>query len=457
VRCPRCAGTVDVHGRAILCAGCGWAYPRLGDVPVLLSEPEAYLASCRRQLTLLERQAERTARDIEEQMRAPDALPATRERGLAMTRALRGQLEDVRAILDPLLPLEASRAPAPAGALSDRVPATIEYLHYLFRDWGWPPEEGGENERALATLESIVEGGPLGRTLVLGAGGCRLAYDLHRRRGGARTVAIDIDPLLFAAARSVIRGEAVRIREANLDVGELGQSSREWTLTAPHGPITDGDFHLIVADGVEPPFAPAAFDTVVTPWFLDEGPHDVRDLISVIHRLLAPGGRWLNLGPLLYAPTVPVALRFGREELFDLAARSGFRVDRWRTDSAPYLVSKLNGRGKVEWVLAFSASRLDGPPASDGPEESPPSWLVFGHLPVPAFPDPPTAWSRTVAGRRLIAAVDGRRTLDDIARLIARETPAAGLSLHEIRDAVRQFLADAHPACRGEPTRGGQA
>lgn len=34
-------------------------------------------------------------------------------------------------------------------------------------------------------------------------------------------------------------------------------------------------------------------------------------------------------------------------------------MDRWQAGSMPYLVSNLNGRGNVERVLAFAASRLD--------------------------------------------------------------------------------------------------
>jgi SAM-dependent methyltransferase len=334
------------------------------------------------------------------------------------------------------------------GDIAHRVPATIEYLHYLYRDWGWTAQLDGENERALALLESVMESRALGRTLVSGAGGCRLAYDLHRRHSKSETVVIDIDPLLFTVAHAVVRGGSVLVHEANLEIGELGQSSRAWPLAAPHGPLADDRFHFLLADGLEPPFSPGAFDTVVTPWFIDEGPGDVRDFISTVHRLLAPGGRWLNMGPLIYRPSLPIALRFGREELFDLASRAGFRVDDWSTDSAPYLVSRLNGRGKVEWVLAFRATKLDAHPASPAKDKAPPSWLIFNHLPVPTFEGQSMAWSGTPGYELVISAIDGQRTIDDIARLIDRKAREASVSLAEIRGAVRQCLAEIHPEAR---------
>jgi SAM-dependent methyltransferase len=436
-----------VRARPIVCVGCRRRYPLLGEIPVLLAEPDAYLESSRAQLTTLELQARQTLDGIQRQMGAPDAIPATRARCQAMLDALRDQLEDVRAILDPLLPPAGSAA----REIGQRVPSTIEYLHYLYRDWGWPPEAEGENERALALLEAVAQQRPLGRVLVMGAGGCRLAYDLHRLDPGTETVVIDIDPLLFATAHRVVRGESVMMREANLEVGELDQGSREWVLAARGGALARDRFHFLLADALEPPFGAGAFDTVVTPWFVDEGPGDARDFISTLHRLLAPGGRWLSLGPLLYGPEVPIARRFGREELFDLAERAGFRVDGWRTASVPYLVSRLNGRGKVEWVLAFSATKLapEALAAREGPaSEGPPSWLIFSHFPVPTYAGQSLAWSGTPGYQLVISAIDGRRTVDDIARLIARQARDPGVSLGEIRAAVRQCLMDVHPGCR---------
>lgn len=447
-RCPRCATRLDLGAAAIECAGCGGVYPRLGAIPVLLAEPRRYLATCRRQLTRLEDQVVQTVRDIREQLDAADVLPATRARCLAMIDALEGQLADVRAVIEPRLP-ETARAPsAPA---SEAVPATLEYLPYLYRDWGWPAEDGGENERAHASVEAVLGQQPLGRTLVLGAGACRLAYDLHRKHPEAEMVVIDVDPLLFSVAWAVTHGESVTVREANLEIGEIGQGSRQWILSAPHGPVDDERFHFMVADALDPPFAPATFDTVLTPWFIDQGPDDVRDLVSTLHLALKPGGRWLNLGPLRYDWDVPVALRFSREEIFDLIGRAGFELGRWQSESAPYLVSKLNGRGKMEWVLAFAARKLETSAEEPRPEEGPPSWLLFRHRPIPTFEGQSMFWAKSPAVRRVVSAIDGKRTLDDIALLVADQAGQPDISMSQVRAAVRQCLADVHPAARPEP------
>jgi hypothetical protein len=131
--------------------------------------------------------------------------------------------------------------------------------------------------------------------------------------------------------------------------------------------------------------------------------------------------------------------------MFDLAARAGFRVEGWRTDSVPYLVSKLNGRGKVEWVLAFAATRLaaPAPPVEGGP----PAWLIFPHLAVPTFPGQSMAGAAKHWYQLVAQAIDGRRTVDDIAREIARQANDPGVTLAQIRGAVRQCLVEIHPEC----------
>ena len=92
----------------------------------------------------------------------------------------------------------------------------------------------------------------------LGAGACRLAYDLHRRDAGMETLAVDIDPLLFAVAQAVLRGGTVSLREANAEIDELGHVVTQWKLSAPHGAVDAARFHFLLADGLEPPLAPGA-------------------------------------------------------------------------------------------------------------------------------------------------------------------------------------------------------
>ena len=224
----------------------------------------------------------------------------------------------------------------------------VEYIGYLYRDWGWPAAGYRENEPALAELGRLLGARELGRTLVFGAGACGLAYELHLRHGACETVALDIDPYLLVIAERVVRGESVRLTEASLKWIDGSEVSRQWQLKAARGPLAREVFRCVFADGVAPPFAPQSFDTVVTPWFIDQAPRDLPAFLGTLHELLRPGGRWLNQGPLVYPEQTPFERRYAREELFELARAEGFAVGDWSRTSQRYLVSPLTGNGKIE-------------------------------------------------------------------------------------------------------------
>jgi SAM-dependent methyltransferase len=323
---------------------------------VILPRAAEHVALWRRQLALLVTSGATTRAGLEEAAAAAELTPSGAARLAAMARAVGAQVEDFVALLGPALggPLDEPASGLPRGV--------VEYSGFLFRDWGWPeaeadPDTGsGENAAACDAVRAVAEG-PLGRVLVVGAGACRLAYDLHRAGGATETAVVDIDPYLFVPAEAVVRGRTPRLTEASLNVVDASRASAAWTLRAPAGPLGDDVFHFFLANGLDPPFVDGSFDAVVTPWFIDRVPPDLPAFLARLARLLRPGGRWLNHGPLLYAPETPLARRYAQAELVELAARAGFRVGAVRAASRPHLVSPVTGSGKVERVLSFCAVR----------------------------------------------------------------------------------------------------
>lgn len=351
VLCPVCGRDLEVATGPITCAGCQRSYPRVGGIPVLLPKPEEHLALWRRQLGLLLERGQRTLAGLTDAAAEPGLSAATKQRLLALGAAVRDQVDDVGVVLGPAL---GGAVTATGGGLPRGV---VEYIGYLYRDWGWPACGYRENDAPLVELAELLAGRELGRTLVLGAGACGLAYELHGRHGASETVAVDIDPYLLVIAERIVRGDSVRLTEASLKVMEGGEVSRVWTLSARAGALAPDVFRCVFADGVMPPFASESFDTVVTPWFIDQVPRDLPAFFGALRRLLRPGGRWLNQGPLVYPEQTPFEKRYARDELFELAASAGFSLGRWLRTSQPYLVSPLSGHGKVEAVLSFVATR----------------------------------------------------------------------------------------------------
>ncbi len=349
-RCPGCGARLDLAVPAPTCAACGAQYPRIAGIPVLLPRADQHIALWRGQLGLLLERGRETLHGLEQAARDEGLAAGGAQRLRALAAAVNAQVVDIAALLRPAL--------GGPGRASQHLPrGVVEHLAYLLRDWAWPTVGHDENDKALAAAAELLDARRLGRTLVVGAGGCRLAYDLHRLHGATQTVAVDIDPYLLVIAEHVVRGASVRLTEASLKVMEAGNVSRTWTLQAPAGPLAPDAFHCLFADGLEPPFADESFDTVVTPWFIDQVPRDLPAFIGHVRRLLKPGGRWLNQGPLIYPEGTAFERRFSRDELFDLARRAGLEVGPWSVASRPYLVSPLSGSGRAESILTFVANR----------------------------------------------------------------------------------------------------
>jgi N2227-like protein len=348
--CPHCGTLLDA---AVHCPTCGQSYPSLSSIRVLLPDPAVHIELWRRQLGFIIQQGSETPQALQAQAAEPAIGGSTRTRLHALARAVADQVDDVALVLGPALggPL------APFEGLALPRGAT-DYISCLFRDWAWSDGHDQENERSLDAIRRVRSGGDLRRTLVLGAGGCRLAYDLHVHCGGTDTAVVDVDPYLLVMAEAVIRGAAVSLTESSVNAPEVDPVSSRWTLAAPSGSLGDEAFHFFLADGTNPPFSDQTFDTIVTPWFIDQVPSDLEGLLRRLHGLLVPGGRWINHGPLIYrADALPIARWYSRQEIFDLARTVGFRVDAWEQGSQPHFVSPLTGRGLLENVLTFQASR----------------------------------------------------------------------------------------------------
>jgi SAM-dependent methyltransferase len=325
----------------------------MNSVMVLLPDAAAHVVHWQMQLGLLIQQASETNHALQLQAAEPDVGGATRTRLQALARALAEQVADVAAVLvpaigDPRPPHDSVALPRGAG----------DYISCLFRDWGWSNGRDEENDRSLSAIRRVTRAQDLGRMLVLGAGGCRLAYDLHVQSGATETAVLDIDPFLLVIAEAVIRGADVSLTETSVNAPEIDPVSRAWTLSAPSGPLGPERFHFFLADGTAPPFADQMFDTVVTPWFIDQVPTDLEALLRQVHGLLVPGGRWINHGPLIYRPeALGIARWYTRQEIFELAASVGYRMGAWESAPQPHLVSPLTGRGLIENVLTFEALR----------------------------------------------------------------------------------------------------
>jgi hypothetical protein len=413
--CPQCRGTLREPGGkkvALACGACGLEFPRLGEVLCLYRDPGRQLGDWRRQAQRFVELSAGSVEAMDEQGKRDDLLPATRGRLQRLRDANAKNAERLVQLLS-----EAGLPPDSKAKASGSAFTLIEYYTHVLRDWVWDQDGGGENGRAAELVTSALgEAKSVGRVLVLGAGPCRLAYDLHMALGAELTVALDINPLLLLAAARTLFGKPWSLYEFPPEPRDLASVAVDHELRAPRG--RPERFHLLLADAFAPPLRPGSFDTVVTPWFIDIVPVDVRQSLALIHGLLAPGGRWLNFGPLAYERERAPYQRYTPEELAELAGLAGFELGPPRRERLEFLRSPWSGGARTEEVLAFAARKREPAPPAD---LDPPAWLMLPHLPIPRFAGLDGYQPEHPMLGYLAAQIDGRTTLEDLAARMIRD------------------------------------
>ena len=252
----------------------------------------------------------------------------------------------------------------------------------MLRDWAW---ESVENDSRFECVREVLperKAFKAGKLLTLGAGACRLAYDLHLRYAPELSVALDVNPLPLLLAARVLSRETIALHE--FPVAPLSQSMAAIArLCAAPAPLdADGaPFVLVLADALHAPFKAGSFDTVLTPWLLDIVPQSLTDWVRTVNRLLAKGGTWINTGPLAFRHRNE-AWCYGEEEVLELVGANGFVIGASGRKEVPYLQSPASGRGRIERAVTFSATKVADAAAPERLERHPP-WLVDTTRAVP--------------------------------------------------------------------------
>jgi hypothetical protein len=439
-QCPRCGdgSTLEAAKDGARCAACGTDFPDVGKVPSLFVEPRRKTADWQRQVTRVVELNERSVELMDEQLKRFDLLPATRGRIETLRAANLQNAERVVGLFR-----DAGLEPDTRAKASDSAFNVIEYYEHILRDWAWDRDGSGENGRAFAFVkEAIGEDRRLGRTLVLGAGPCRLAYDVQLEYQPELTVALDISPLLLLAARRILFGTDFRLFEFPAEPRNLASVCADHALAAPRG--APERLHLLLADAFSPALRPGSFDTVFTPWFIDIVPVDIRVTLALLHRLLAPGGRWINYGPLAYPNEHAHGQRYSPEELFELVALAGFERGKPRIEQIEFMRSRVAAHAKISQVICFQARKLD--PLPRPPEAKPPAWLMLAHLPIPRFAGLDGFKPEHPLLGYIARLIDGRATLADLA---ARMIKDHGARPDAALDGTRALVNLVHEACQG--------
>jgi len=438
--CPRCRGPLTDSG-ALSCATCATAYPRVDGLPWLFAEPVQALGEWRARihgsLAGLDVQAQRYRAALGDDV----TRAGTRTRLKLLAAACSDHARRLRSLLAPVLGGADAAAPEVYSALGMSLPAgqgLVGYYANLHRDWCWGD---AENAAACRIVDAALGPEPPGRTLLLGVGAGRLAYDLLRGRRPQPLVAADVNPLFLCAVQRLFAGERLELYEFPLAPRSSDTHAILRTLQAPQ-PAGAG-CHLVFADASRAPFACGAFDTVITPWLIDVIDEDFATFAMRVNGWLRPGGRWISTGSLAFASEDP-ARRYALEEVVEIVTTAGFSGIEPREEQVPYLCSPASRHGRIETVVTFAGIKRESAP-DPGPPRRVPEWLQRADVPVPLLPD--------LQGRQLelrvlsyvASLVDGQRSIRDLARVLVEQRL---MTVEEAEPAVRAFLARLHEEAR---------
>jgi Carnosine N-methyltransferase len=432
--CPRCdRAPLDMQPAALYCAGCKISFPSLAGMPWLFAEPEAAFAEWRARWSFALRAIEQRIARIERSLADAALLAAARARLEQRKTAEEDHRARLAAVLAPLDAASATASFSTYLALRTRLPpdqGLLTYYANAHRDWAWGDEE---NAASIELVRSVLGAHAPARTLVLGAGAGRLAYDLHSATSASLTIALDFNPLLMLIGSRVAAGETLQLYEFPLAPRSSPEQAVLRALRAPQ--TARPGLEWIIADVHRPPFAPKAFDTVVTPWLIDIVPERFETVASRVNQLLAPAGVWINFGSLSFDGADP-ASQYGLDECREILAASGFDAVQIEARTIPYMCSPASRHGRREEVIAWSAVK-DKDSKKQARYEALPDWLVRGQSAIPVTQAIRTQAMSTQVHGFLLSLIDGKRSLKDIARIAAERNlvPPA-----EAESTIRSFL-----------------
>lgn len=448
--CPNCDSSdalVLDPSAALKCPDCAKEYPIYASgeacIPWLFANPDTARLEWNARYRGFLKANECTHNRLNRALADTQFASATRHRISHTQRSHREHRRQVETLLSAFGLDGDDLVPAMTRVLQENLPrnqSLMSYADNVFRDWAW---NNGENDALLDAVDAVLSADQrdeIGSVLTLGAGACRLPYDIHNKYAPTLSVALDLNPLLMIIASHVIQGRPVPLYEfptAPLDGGSVGVLQH---CSAPL--VIDADaerkFECVLGDATNPPFMPQSFDTVVTPWLIDILPRDLREFIPCVNRLLPKDGVWVNTGSLVFLDDDPCRC-YCEDEVFKIVEECGFELMMVDHRTVPYLQSPHSAHGRVERILSFAARKRDdvetAPPASLLPD-----WILDTTRSVPSNMETTLASSSYLLSAQVLAAVDGKRSINAIGKLVAREYD---LSMDECIHAIKRILTSA--------------
>ncbi|MDH3441434.1 MAG: PqqD family protein, partial [Gammaproteobacteria bacterium] len=148
-------------------------------------------------------------------------------------------------------------------------------------------------------------------------------------------------------------------------------------------------------------------------------------------------GLWINTGTLAFFHRDPCR-RYSEAEVLELIEEAGFELLSLDHRNLPYMNSPHSGHGRTERIVTFAVQKVrDVIPGHR--RGYLPDWAQDPSLPIPSTMTSTLQASSQLLKAQVLAAIDGKRSIDAIAVMVSREY---GLTQEECRLAIQRMLAE---------------
>ena len=222
-----------------------------------------------------------------------------------------------------------------------------EALRHFVRDWS--TEGAEERSRIFSPILDILRQCPSGSVLLPGSGLGRLGWEISQL--GFAATAVEFSSYMTFALRLVLQSSRTNAYTVHPYAHWFSHQRTNESLfrsvtfpdvlprLGPHFNLVEGDFFKLPVT--------KKYDYIVTLFFIDTSVN-VFATLERIHDLLADGGTWINLGPLLWTSGGTAKVELSLEEVVQAAREIGFEfVDGPRTVECEYTSDR---NAMMQWI-----------------------------------------------------------------------------------------------------------
>lgn len=413
LQCPKTGEELAFRENQLVSTLSNEHYPLMNGIPWLHPNPLHSMVDWSVKLNHFHKVLGQEISDLEKQLQ--NVQGATKERLRRLYEGKKQFLIQVTELISPVVTAKVASKPI-YDALSDRAPNTQNLLSYeanLYRDWVWGNEE---NEISCRFITEILEDNAIGNMLVVGAGACRLAYDLHLALNPTMTIANDINPLLLFSAQDILFGDG-------LEIVEFPMQPRLAEHVAVHHAIpsvaTPNNFHLLFSDAAKPALKVKSIQTLVTPWIIDIQPFELGLFLRSLNHYLDIGSTWVNFGSLVFSQGRDT-LCYSHEEVESIATECGFSIERIEQKEMPYLKSPYNAGWRVEHIWCWRARKISNVEPVNNLQHLP-NWIIDANAAVPLSNEIKSAHFSHKTYSEILSLNDGKHSLTQMGKKLARK------------------------------------